>query len=78
LARNSVTQAGNRRFVMQEHFNECARAKFDKPDALAVAKAPNIPCSMDFMADRLADGRQFRLRNVLDDFNRKGLAIKVD
>ncbi len=26
---------------------------------------------MDFMADRLADGRQFRLLNVMDDFNRE-------
>jgi putative transposase len=33
---------------------------------------------MDFMADRLGDGRAFRLLNVLDDFNREGLAIDVD
>ena len=33
---------------------------------------------MDFMADRLVDGRQFRLLNVLDDFNRQGLGIEVD
>ncbi len=33
---------------------------------------------MDFKADRLADGRQFRVLNVLDDFNREGLGIKVD
>ena len=32
---------------------------------------------MGFMADRLADGRQFRLLNVLDDFNREGLGIEV-
>ena len=30
------------------------------------------------MADRLADGRPFRLLNVLDDFNREGLGIEVD
>ncbi|KIM00526.1 Mobile element protein [Paramagnetospirillum magnetotacticum MS-1] len=34
--------------------------------------------SMDFMADRLEDGRAFRLLNVLDDFNREGLGIEVD
>ncbi|MBP1853600.1 transposase InsO family protein [Rhizobium halophytocola] len=34
--------------------------------------------SMDFMADRLEDGRPFRLLNVLDDFNREGLSIEVD
>jgi putative transposase len=33
---------------------------------------------MDFMANRQGDGRQFRLLNVLDDFNRKGLGIEVD
>ena len=30
------------------------------------------------MADRLGDGRAFRLLNLLDDFNREGLGIEVD
>ena len=30
------------------------------------------------MADRLGDGRAFRLLNVLDDFNREGLGIEVE
>jgi putative transposase len=50
----------------------------EKPDELAVPEAPNKTWSMDFMADRLGDGRAFRLLNVLDDFNREGLAIDVD
>jgi len=33
---------------------------------------------MDFIADRLGDGRQFRMLNVLDDFTRKGLGIEID
>jgi putative transposase len=33
---------------------------------------------MDFMADRLGDGRAFRLLNMLDDFTREGLGIEVD
>lgn len=45
---------------------------------LSVPGALNLMWSMDFMADRLADGRQFRLLNVLDDFNREGLGIEVD
>ena len=33
---------------------------------------------MDFMADRLADGRVFRLLNVRDDYNCEGLGIDVE
>jgi putative transposase len=54
------------------------RPKREKPDVLAVPDAPNVTWSMDFMADRLGDGRAFRLLNVLDDFNREGLGIEVD
>ena len=54
------------------------RIKRDQPEELAVPDAPNVVWSMDFMADRLADGRPFRLLNVLDDFNREGLGIEVD
>lgn len=54
------------------------RLKRDKPDELAVPDAPNRVWSMDFMADSLADGRAFRLLNVLDDFNREGLGIEID
>lgn len=49
------------------------RIKRDKPDMLSVPVASNFVWSMDFMADRLADGRQFR-----HDFNREGLGIEVD
>ncbi len=54
------------------------RLKREKPDVLVVPDAPNVTWSMDFMADRLGDGRAFRLLNVLDDFNREGLGIEVD
>lgn len=37
-------------------------------------QAPNRVGSMDFMADRLADGRQFRRLKVLDDLNREDRA----
>ena len=50
----------------------------DKPEELVVPEAPNKTWSMDFMADRLGDGRAFRLLNVLDDYNREGLGIEVD
>lgn len=63
------------------------RLKREKPDELAVPEAPNevwsIPARQamlastigDFMVDRLGVGRPFRLVNVLDDFNREGVAI---
>jgi putative transposase len=50
----------------------------EKPEPLAVPDAANITWSMDFMSDQLSDGRTFRTLNVIDDFNREGLAIEVD
>ena len=34
--------------------------------------------SMDFMTDTLADGRDFRTLNIVDDFTRECVAIEVD
>ena len=45
---------------------------------LLATTAPNQMWSIDFMSDRLEDGRSFRLLNVLDDYNRESLAIEVD
>ena len=50
----------------------------EKPDALAVPSAINQCWSMDFIHDQLQNGRSYRLFNVIDDFNREGLAIEVD
>jgi putative transposase len=33
---------------------------------------------MNFMHDELQNGRKYRLFNVIDDFNREGLVMKID
>ncbi|SUD12482.1 ISxac2 transposase [Pseudomonas aeruginosa] len=43
----------------------------EKPEPLAVPEAINRCWSMDFIHDQLADGRSFRLFNLIDDFNRE-------
>ena len=54
------------------------RLKRERPDPLSVPDRPNQVWSMDFMADQLWNGRSFRTLNIIDDFNREGLAIDVD
>lgn len=54
------------------------RIKRDAPDPLDVPRQINTVWSIDFMHDRLNDGRAFRTFNVLDDYNREGLSIEVD
>ena len=50
----------------------------ERPESLAVPTSINHCWSMDFMHDQLSDSRSYRLFNVIDDFNREGLAIEVD
>jgi len=50
----------------------------ERPEPLAAPQTMNECWSMDFMHDQLEDGRSYRLFNVIDDFNREGLAIEVD
>ncbi|UQN12731.1 IS3 family transposase [Methylococcus capsulatus] len=54
------------------------RLKRDKPEPLTVPTRINEVWSMDFMHDQRADGRKFRLFNVIDDFNRASLGMEVD
>lgn len=47
------------------------------PEPLKEPTRPNQVWSIDFMHDQLADGRKYRLFNVIDDFKREGLAMEA-
>ena len=44
----------------------------------AMATAPNQRWSMDFMSERIADGRWFRMLTVVDQFTRECLCLVAD
>jgi len=48
------------------------------PLPISVPESINQCWSIDFMSDSLYCGRKYRTFNVVDDFNRKALAIEVD
>jgi putative transposase len=50
----------------------------ETPEVLTVPHAINQVRSMDFMHDQMADGRTFRLFNVVDDSNREAIRMQVD
>ncbi len=45
--------------------------------AMPVPDRANVRWSIDFMQDTLADGRTFRLLNIVDDFTRESVASEV-
>lgn len=47
-------------------------------EALTLPIRANVVWSMDFMHDRLANGRAFRTLNIIDDYNREALSIAID
>jgi putative transposase len=46
--------------------------------SMALATAPNQCWSMDFMRDKLADGRSFRILTVVDQFTRECVCWEAD
>ncbi len=54
-----------------------ARAQVERVP-LALPTKADERYSMDFMRDPLADGRVFRVLNIVDDYRRECLAIEVD
>jgi putative transposase len=61
---------------MRRNFKK--RLRRDAPQPLLQPIRPNQCWSMDFVHDRLMRGVAFRTFNVVDDFNREGLAVEVD
>ena len=47
-------------------------------EQMEVPTMPHVRWSMDFMSDSLADGRSFRVFNVVDDCSRLAVAMEVD
>ncbi len=45
---------------------------------MAIPQEANQRWSLDFVSDALADGRRFRILNVVDDHTREALARPVD
>ncbi len=61
--------------VRTKHRTKAAvRARVPQPGATA----PNQRWSMDFMSERLADGRWFRILTVVDQFTRECLCLLAD
>ena len=62
--------------------NQPRRSKRKLPERprepLIVPQRANQVWSADFMSDALYHGPRFRTFNVIDDFNREGLAIEID
>ena len=49
-----------------------------RPVSSGIAARPNQCWSMDFVSDRLADGRSFRILTVVDQFTRECVALQAD
>ena len=49
-----------------------------RPVPIGVAARPNQCWSMDFVSDKLADGRSFRILTVVDQFTRECVKLEAD
>lgn len=77
VARNTVHRYYKAENLQLKRKNKKKRAKQvrHKP---TIPKAPHELWTMDFMHDRLRDGRKYRILNVLDIYSRKSLGSYID
>ena len=54
------------------------KVRYVRGNVVAPVSRPNARWSIDFMHDRLANGRGIRSMNVVDDYTRECLAIEID
>ena len=63
------------------HFNKRSRLKKRLPkrvkEPLEAPLEPNKTWSMDFVSDKMENGRTFRVLNILDDSNREAVAQEI-
>jgi len=52
--------------------------RYVRGNDIKLATAPNERWSIDFVHDRLATGRSFRVLTVIDDYSRECIALEVD
>jgi putative transposase len=71
-----------RRVYKKLGMNHCRKTtkRISNPEKQVLLQplSPNITWSIDFMEDRLLNGRKFRTFNIIDDYNREVLNITVD
>jgi putative transposase len=63
------------------HYNKRSKLKRRLPvrekHPLVIPEGPNITWSVDFVSDKVECGRQFRVMNILDDFNRCAVGQEI-
>jgi putative transposase len=53
------------------------KVRYVRGNVIEVVSRPNKRWSIDFMHDRLGNGRSIRTMNVIDDFTRECLALEL-